>query len=380
MKYTCILLFALLLCGCDYLYNEVEITGTTPGIDTGIVIIKDASGKTVFGANIKNGKYEIRRQALLRKDYYKISFIKDQTKRIMREGYEIYLEPGAYTISTGRKGKSGYPIITSSSKTQNELSEYYPYADSVKKLRSNADELMDRLNSPAAQRLPDKEYAALLAKVKEAQSKEGPEQATILNGFIAKYPQSEVIAHIMVNMDYDRDPVENYKIYQKFSEAAKKTDDGQEIGEKLSHLVKMLPGALAPQLTGETFDDKKLDIPAMHKKIILVEFCWAGLTICRKNHQTMVTGFLPNLPSSFGIISVSLDEKRDWWTTAVTDDKMTWPQVWDGKGSDSPNADNWGLSTVPTYCLIDGTGHVIDRDVTMDGLMFNVNDYLAKHH
>jgi len=379
MKYTCILLFALLLSGCDYLYNEVEITGTTPGMDTGIVIIKDAAGKTVFGANIKNGKYEIRRQALVRKDYYKISFIKDQTKRVTREGYEIYLEPGAYSISTGRKGKSDYPIITSSSKTQNELSEYYPYADSIKRTKSNAAELMEELNSPAAQRLPDKQYAALLAKVKAAQNLEGPVETTILNGFIAKYPKNEVIAHIMVNTDYDRDPLESYKIYQKLSDATKKTDDGQEIGEKLGHLVKMLPGALAPQLTGETIDGKKLDIAAMHKKIILVEFWKAGLTLCRKNHQTMLTGFLPNLPASFGIISVSLDEKRDWWTTAITDDKMTWPQVWDGKGSDSPNADNWGLSTVPTYCLIDGTGHVIDRDVPFEGVMFNVNDYLAKH-
>jgi hypothetical protein len=81
----------------------------------------------------------------------------------------------------------------------------------------------------------------------------------------------------------------------------------------------------------------------------------------------------------FGVISVSLDEKRDWWTSAIKDDKITWPQVSDGKGLDSPNLDNWGITDVPTYCLIDGSGHLIERNIAFDGLAFAVTDYLEKH-
>jgi len=381
MRYLNLPLLALLLTGCNFFYNNIEFTGTTPGMDTGIVLIKDQSGKTIYGATIVSGKFHIRKQLLARPGYYTLSISAGSGRPKPQDEFEIYLQKGEYTITTGRKGMSNYPIISTTSKIQNELSDYYPLADSIKhSTRGGSAELLAQLNGDAAQKLSPTEYNALLDKVKAAQNKEGKITETILATYVAKYPQSEVAAHVMAATDYESDAVVNYKLFQKFSEAAKNSEDGQEIGDKLSHLVKMVPGAPAPAFAGTTPDGKKIDIPAMHKKVILVEFWRAGIQLCRKRHQTMLNGLLPNLgDKGFGIISVSMDEKRDWWTSAIKDDKMTWPQVSDGKGLESAYVENWAITDLPTYCLLDGTGHIIEKNTEFDNIMFTVNDYLAKH-
>jgi hypothetical protein len=82
---------------------------------------------------------------------------------------------------------------------------------------------------------------------------------------------------------------------------------------------------------------------------------------------------------SFEIVSVSFDTRRDWWVSGIKDDKMTWPQVNDFKGFDSPNVDNWGTSTIPMYSLVDGDGRIIAHDVPFGNIAFTVKDYLDKH-
>lgn len=184
----------------------------------------------------------------------------------------------------------------------------------------------------------------------------------------------------MAGVDYQRDPAKYYKIYQTFSQAAKNSDDGVEIGDKLKQLVKLLPGNQMPPLVGTVINGKTADYASQHKKFILIEFWRAAITISRKNHQQLIGGLQQELAKkNCGIISVSLDTKRDWWTGAVQDDKLTWPQINDLKGFDSPNVENWGITDIPLYALLDGQGRLIDRDLPLDNVMFTINDYVAHH-
>lgn len=79
-----------------------------------------------------------------------------------------------------------------------------------------------------------------------------------------------------------------------------------------------------------------------------------------------------NPPNSTGgnlsIVSVSLDVKRDWWLTSAKDDKITWTQVSDLKGEDSPNVENWAVTDLPLYYLLDGNGRIISRDRGLFGV------------
>lgn len=371
MKIWFLTLFAMLLSGCGYFYHHIEVSGSTPGIENGDVTITDQSGEAVFGALIKNGKFYIRKQELKNDGYYNLHV------STFNKPFEIYLEPGKYSMVI-KPDENNYPAITSSSKIQNELTNYHEFADPIfSKYNEENRSLLDQLKTPA---LSLEQYNLLIEKLKLVQKKTEEAPITVLIGYLKRFPDSEVIAHILSQMNYESKPEKFFELYQKFGKSAKNSDDGIEIGRQLKALVRLQPGALAPTLEGKTPDNKMIDIKEMHKKIIIVDFWKASLMISRENHQWFINNLLPKYESKgVGIISVSLDTKPDWWTSAIKEDRMTWPQVSDLKGSASQNIKNWNINILPTYDILDGTGHIIERDVQYQEISIIIDSYLDKH-
>jgi hypothetical protein len=114
--------------------------------------------------------------------------------------------------------------------------------------------------------------------------------------------------------------------------------------------------------------------------VILLDFWRASDQISRLDHQQMVAMMSNEFKGKdgFGIVSINLDVKSDWWTTAIKEDKMTWTQVSDLKGDDSPNAAAWAIARIPTYYLVDGNWKIIERDVQLQEVPVYVNEYLNK--
>lgn len=383
MKYIYALLTALLLTGCGYLKNDtnIEFTGTAPAIKSGVVIIKDPSQKTVYGTNIKAGSFHIVSQPLEHTGYYTLEITDDSNKKEPNP-VEIYLEPGKYNIEVKKAAAGKYPLISSSSKIQNELSAYYKLSDSLSyKKHHKADSLIAKLNSKNSYFLSPDAYNDLVKQVKEAQNQATISNADILAVFAKKYPQNEIAAHLMIGLNYENEAAAYYKTYQTLSPEVKNSPEGQEVGETLNHLIKLVPGALAPAIYGNTPDGKPFDLKTIHKKVILLSFWRSGDSNSRNNNVDINNNFKNQIPfSSVGIVSFSFDTQRDHWTTAIEADKMNWPQVSDLKGDDSPNATNWGIKTMPTYYVLDSGYHIIEGDVSYSRLAFVINDYLKKHH
>lgn len=80
-----------------------------------------------------------------------------------------------------------------------------------------------------------------------------------------------------------------------------------------------------------------------------------------------------------GLISISLDHKRDWWINAIQEDKLTWPQYSDMKGNESLNGLNWNITHLPTYCLVDSKWRIVENDLEWTELPITVNRYLKQH-
>lgn len=372
MKKLYLILFTISLASCNYFYNHIEIAGSIPKINIGDIIIKDEKGEVIFGAAIRLGKFYIPKQELKEAGYYSL-YLSNSPKT-----YEIYLEPGKYFIKTSITKPNAYPSIVSSSKIQNELNAYHNLTDSI--ILSYEEEerkLIDQMNSPAAQLIPPQQYEKLIDYVKTAQIRNKEASIIAVNKYLKQFPDNEVIAHIVSNMNYEENPTEFFKLYQKFSKIAKRSKEGVEIGELLNALVRLRSGAMAPKLSGETPDNKTIEFKSLNKKVIIVDFWRASLMPSRRNHLGFINDLLPNFQDKgVGIVSVSLDTKSEWWTTAIKDDKMTWPQISDLKGFDSPNVTNWGIKIIPLYYILDGSGRIIQRDVQYQEIPVTVKSYL----
>jgi len=378
MKYIYILLPVLLLTGCVKRY-EVEFEGKTPGLKNGVFIVKTTDDSTIYGENIKDGKFYVKKHALKYPGYYLMN-ITSSDSADTRPAFEIYLESGKYSIETEMGKLYKYPKITSPSKIQEQLSAYNNMSDRlISDEMDDAKKLNDELNTKEKS-LSKAAFSALLNKVSEASDKLRNTGFIALKQFVKTYPQTEVSAHLMGKLHYEDDPAAYHDLYKSFSPAAKNSDDGKDIGAKLSRLIKLVPGAKAPVIYGKTAAGKPFDPKTINAKVILVDFWRADNELSRRNHQNLIdflSGF--KKPGKFAIVSVSIDTKADWWITAISDDHMTWPQVSDLKGDDSPNAANWDITKIPTYYLVDGQWNIMERDIDISKIDLEVNDYLKKH-
>jgi len=385
MKLIYFIFAILLFSGCTYFQHNIEITGTAPGIKYGVVIIKDASGKQAFDANIQDEKFQVHKQLFKYPGYYTMDVTNYDKKNSDPLRYELYLDKVSYAIEI-RPEK--YPAVTTSSKQQQDLAAYFTISDSIDQINHHMhheeDSLQNILNDKKSVMLPPPAYLALVEKLKKAQNKKiaGISTADKIAAFIKKYPQNQIAAHLINEQDYTTDPVAFYTVYQSLSPEQKNTEDGQQAGTALIHLVKLVPGAVAPAITGNLPDGTPFDIKTIHKKVIIIDFWRSGDQIGRENHTNISANLMSQIngKDKVGVVSFSFDTKRDHWLDAIKADKMDWPQVSDLKGDDSPNTIDWGIKTMPTYYVISGDGKIIEGDVTFSRLSFVINNYLDTHH
>ena len=378
MKYFYIILSTFVLSGCIK-KSYVEFTGITPGVKNGVFVIKTVGDSTIYGENIKDGKFTIAKQPLMVPGYY-LANITDNDNNDNHQPFEIYLENGKYSFETEKGKLYNYPKITSPSKIQDQLSAFYILAD---KLTLQAKKEIDSLNSEIKAKGNSSskiDFIASLNKLSEAKINSLQNNVTAFREYVKQYPKSEISTHLMAKLSYEDDPVSFYEIYKTLTPAAKNTDEGKEIGNRLSHLVKLIVGAEAPPIYGKTPDGKPFDQKSIIQKIILIDFWRAGNEFSRRNHEKLNVLFSDQKnKGNFEIISVSLDSKSDWWLTAITEDHLTWPQVSDLKGDDSPNAVNWSVTEIPTYYLLNNDWKIVERNIDIGNVAFEVSDYLKRH-
>ncbi|TSJ43098.1 redoxin domain-containing protein [Mucilaginibacter corticis] len=379
MKYISCVLLVLLFASCKKTQGDIEITGTANGVTFGNVIIRDQANTNVFRTDIERGKFKVK-EFLQYSGYYKFLFASSATKGTNRE-VEVYLEPGTYTVNIDQKKINDYPTITSSSQIQTQLSAYYTIIDTMRhQSRQKVISINNKMKSINGEDIKATSDIGAISKLQEEELKAN--QVDELEGFktfMAKYPDNEVAAHIMKSLDYQDDPVAYYQLFQKFSDAAKSSDDGKELDEKLQQLSKLAPGSPAPNIDGMTNDGKYINFKAMHKKIILLDFWRSSDGTSRDNHEKIITQLSQLSDKGFGVVSVSFDTDKEKWLSAVSADKMDWPQITDLKGDDSANGPTWGIKSIPSYYLIDGDGKIVSRINDFADVPAAVDDYLKKH-
>jgi len=230
MKYFfTVLLLAVLASGCTK-KNQVEFTGTATDINEGSFQIKNINDAVICQTNIKAGKFYLS-QEWADAGYYYMAITKPG---FGTQVFDVYLEPGSYTITTNVKQPYKYPDIQSTAKIQNELTAFYHLSDTVReRLHKNVSDLTAQMNDPKTKSLPPAAYASLAARFKDAQSQELQPGANALSEFTDKYPDNEIAPRMMLNMNYKDDPLTYYKIYQKLSPAVQNSGAGKTLKQWL---------------------------------------------------------------------------------------------------------------------------------------------------
>lgn len=233
MKPIYIIYALFLFAGCSHFRQGVEISGTAKGMDGDMVSILDLAYKTLNTTKVEDGKFQLEKTTL-DAGYYTFSIQQGNNPH----DFEIYLEPGKYTIDVPQRD-GDYLVVKTNSKIQNNLSSYYNFEDSVMaRFRDTTKAWNARLNDPKNKALPAVEFEKIIKGYKGAQDRELGAEIVIMNMYIDKYPQNDIIAHIITNMDYQKNPVGYNVVFQRLSQASKNTSDGKKVGFRLDSLLK----------------------------------------------------------------------------------------------------------------------------------------------
>jgi peroxiredoxin len=185
--------------------------------------------------------------------------------------------------------------------------------------------------------------------------------AAAIQKFIDTHPDDARIpvlrmteAQAMENYDPDR----ARKLYTELSG----NDDPELSGAAKGALELMAMRTTPLDLKFTAVDGSEIDLAALRGQVVLVDFWATWCPPCVEEVPELVATYEKFKDQGFTIVGISLDEDKGALEKFTTENKMTWPQFFDGKGWENEMAKRFKIQTVPTMWLLDREGKLIDAN------------------
>ncbi len=127
-------------------------------------------------------------------------------------------------------------------------------------------------------------------------------------------------------------------------------------------------GDRAPELVFESPSGDKISLSSLRGKMVLIDFWASWCAPCREENPNLVRTYNRYKDKEFKngdgftVYGVSLDRRKEDWTTAIRQDGLVWEsQVSDLKGAGSVPAAQYGVMFIPANFLIDGNGIIVAK-------------------
>jgi peroxiredoxin len=185
--------------------------------------------------------------------------------------------------------------------------------------------------------------------------------AAAIQKFIDTHPDDARIpvlrmteAQAMENYDPDR----SRKLYTELSGS----DDPELSGAAKGALELMDMRTKPLDLKFTAVDGSEIDLAALRGQVVLVDFWATWCPPCVEEVPELVATYEKFKDQGFTIVGISLDEDKGALEKFMAENKMTWPQFFDGKGWENEMAKRFKIQTVPTMWLLDREGKLIDAN------------------
>lgn len=189
-------------------------------------------------------------------------------------------------------------------------------------------------------------------------------------------PAGLILIYAVAFPFYFRNPEQPlfFTVYSVFNGTLEhQTIDGNK-DKLVANYEKITVGSKAPDFTLSGIDGTQISLSDFEGKTVLLTFWASWCPTCRAENEHLKEIYPDYKNEEFEILAVSLDRSKTNWEKAVEKDGITWPQVSDLKGVDSPVATKYGVYSTPTTFLIDSSGVIIGKDLRGEELELRIRE------
>lgn len=188
-------------------------------------------------------------------------------------------------------------------------------------------------------------------------------------------PNSKIAFWNLVSlMSWGYEPIFD-SIYNNFSDELKRGYAGKILGEKMQNSRQLSVGHMFPSFDCQNANEENFSSQIFHKnKFTLVDFWFSKCGPCLVQFSRMRDLYKQYSDSGFEIIGISVDQIKDKseWEDVIVNEKLVWKQYWDKDGKESQR---FSINAFPTNFLIDSTGKIIDKNISMEAL----SEFFSSH-
>lgn len=375
-----IILFGYLITSCGQKEQQpnFEIDGTI-NVDSGKVCLYFYSDyipneeKVIF-AEVKDKKFSIsgyipESQAVF------IDLDNDTIKGSIYVSSEFIIDKGLQTISIDINLSREVPVV----KNKTMLEEYPNYLVFYEEINTRYDlfyKKIDSLNKLYNYDLPN---SVSLMTDQEKKILENASDRTLLR-YTEKNPNSKLAFWKLISlMGWGYEPIFD-SIYNTFSDNIRNGYAGQVLKRKLQGGKQLTVGKTFPDFNCQNTNGENLltDI-FLKNKFTLVDFWYSNCGPCRRQFSQLRNLYKQYGGRGFEIVAISVDQmkNKEDWENLIVDENLIWKQYWDKNGAESHR---FSINVFPTNFLIDSTGKIIDKNISLDKLDVLLRSQVFKNH
>ena len=272
------------------------------------------------------------------------------------------LENANYTITMG----ANELIVESDGEAQKVWKEFYDLDKSLQQSQQQLD-MQARANPAQLQRL-QQEFKKIVDKI------EADELA-----LIKKYSDSPVSDFVIASkLPQSLDEVKLAERYDALGEKAKATSYGKQIAADLEMMQKVAVGEIAPNFSAPLADGGVLSLHETKAKVKVVDFWASWCAPCRAENVNLIKIYKRYRPKGLEIISVSIDNNRQAWLSAIGQDGCDWKNVSDLKGAESEVAAAYNVKGIPCTFILDEENRIVAKNLRGKDLEKKIDEMLKK--
>ncbi|MBO9727726.1 MAG: AhpC/TSA family protein [Chitinophaga sp.] len=195
--------------------------------------------------------------------------------------------------------------------------------------------------------------------------------------FIKGHPASIASIWLLMNELRTRlDGEEFQRLFNSLDPAVKNGQYGQSVTAYIKSLKVSAVNIAADDFSQTDTKGQPVKLSSFRGKYVLVDFWASWCGPCRQENPNVVKAYNKYKDKNFTILGVSLDDNRDRWLRAISQDNLHWTQVSDLRGWGNEVAVQYGIQSIPSNFLVSPDGKIIARNLRGEELEAKLEEVL----